>query len=285
MTRSFRSLVCTLALTFIVPTALHAQASEKDITKRLENLRSLPEAKHSAEIGKLALDIRALPAGLRKLQLADSLVHLSTEGDPGQQNLQDAATTLATALKENPIHGKDGKPASPYLELAKLVRYEGMTTDLTDPQYDQAQAILTANDADIEKADFTLTDMHNKKWTLSQLHGKIVMVNFWATWCPPCRAEMPNLNAIYNHFQPEGLVILSITDEEGIKVSSFLAQSGLTYPILLDPLGKIHKQFHIDGIPQSFVFDREGKLVARSIDMRTQRQFLNMLAKGGLKPM
>ena len=76
----------------------------------------------------------------------------------------------------------------------------------------------------------------------------------------------------------------SITNEELIKVGPFISQAGYTYPILLDPGRKVADQFHITGIPKSFVFDREGKLVAESVDMRTQQQFLHMLAKAGLKP-
>jgi thiol-disulfide isomerase/thioredoxin len=170
------------------------------------------------------------------------------------------------------------------MELAKLVRYERLTTDLKDPLLDKASQTLAANDAEIEKNDFTLKDIHGKKYTLSELRGKIVLVNFWATWCPPCRAEMPNLDVIYSHFQSQ-LVVLSISvDTELFKVGSFLAPTNYHPPVLLDTGGKVAKQFHVDGLPRTFVFNAEGKLVAQSIDMRTQRQFLEMLAAAGLHP-
>jgi peroxiredoxin len=172
----------------------------------------------------------------------------------------------------------------PYMDVAKLVRYEHVNTDLKDPLLDKAAQILAANDAEIEKVDFTLKDLHGKKYTLSELRGKIVLVNFWATWCPPCRAEMPDLDAIYTHFQSQGLVILSLSDEDPFKVSSFISPTNYHPPVLLDTGGKIAKQLHVDGIPKTFVFDREGKLVAQSIDMRTQHQFLMMLAAAGLHP-
>jgi thiol-disulfide isomerase/thioredoxin len=172
----------------------------------------------------------------------------------------------------------------PYMDLARLVRYEHVTATLDDPLFAKAAQVLAGEDADIEKADFTLKDLHGKKVTLSELRGKIVLVNFWATWCGPCRLEMPDLDALYTHFQPQGLVVLSITDEEPFKVSSFIGPTSYHPPVLLDPDGKVSKQFHIDGIPKSFVFNREGKLVAVAIDQRTQRQFLDMLSKTDLHP-
>ena len=170
----------------------------------------------------------------------------------------------------------------PYMDLARLVRYKQVTTDLKDPLLAKATDVFKANDADIQRADFTLKDLHGKKFTLSELHGKVVLLNFWATWCPPCRAEMPDLDAIYTHFQSQGLVVLSITNEDPFKVARFVEPSGYHPPVLLDSGGKVGHEFHVSGIPKSYVFDRDGKLVAQSIDECTQRQFLAMLAMAGL---
>jgi peroxiredoxin len=110
-----------------------------------------------------------------------------------------------------------------------------------------------------------------------------VLVNFWATWCPPCRKEMPDLEALYNRFKGDGLVVLAISDEDAAKVRPFIAERQVTYPILLDPGRKVSDLFQVEGIPKTFVYDREGKLVAQSIDMRTRKQFLRMLAETGLR--
>ena len=110
-----------------------------------------------------------------------------------------------------------------------------------------------------------------------------MLVNFWATWCPPCRKEMPDLEALYTRFKDQGFVILAISDEEAGKVQPFIAERKITYPVMLDPGRKVNELFQVEGIPKSFVYNREGKLVAQSIDMRTQGQFLQMLAQAGLQ--
>jgi peroxiredoxin len=132
--------------------------------------------------------------------------------------------------------------------------------------------------------DFKLTALDGKPLTLAALQGKVVLLNFWATWCGPCRLEMPELDTLYTHFQSQGLVVLSITDEDPFKVNSFIAPNGYHPPVLIDSKGEVHKQFHIEGIPRTFVINRDGKLVAEAIDQRTMRQFLVMLSKTDLHP-
>jgi thiol-disulfide isomerase/thioredoxin len=263
---------------------LRGQVSESKIESQIGKLRSLPDDKRPAATIQLAHDVQSLPAGPAKLRLADALSHLVTEGDQGDDALQAVADALAKSLAETPIPAKGDEPPMPYLDLARLARYEHVTVTLNDPLYAKAADVLAANDAGIEKVDFTLKDLHNKPWTLSQLRGKIVMVNFWATWCPPCRAEMPNLDMIYTHYQSQGLVILSITDENPFTVSRFLGPVNYHPPVLIDPDGAVHKLFHIAGLPKTYVFNREGKLVGVGIDQCTQRQFFGMLAAAGLQP-
>jgi peroxiredoxin len=283
MTLIHRTLLAAAVL--LAAPVLHAQASESAINKQLGNLRSLSADKRPAATVKLAADIRTLPAGASKVNLAYALANLVTEGDQGADARQAVADALSQALAQSPMPaGKNGQPPAPYMELASLVRYEDITETLDDPQFAKAGQILAANDDDVQKADFTLKDLHNKKVTLSELKGKIVVVSFWATWCPPCRAEMPDLDIIYTHFQSQGLVILSITSEDPFKVASTVNTWDYHPPILLDTGGKVAKQFHVEGIPRTFVFNREGKLVAQAIDQCTQQQFFKMLTKTDLHP-
>jgi peroxiredoxin len=142
---------------------------------------------------------------------------------------------------------------------------------------------LEADDHKRQQADFTLTDLEGKPWSLKSLQGKVVLVNFWATWCPPCRKEMPDLESLNKQFQKQGLVILAISDEDASKVKTFIAEQGISYAVLLDPGRKVNTLFHVMGIPKTFIYDRSGKLAAESIDMRTPKQLLGLLAQAGLE--
>jgi peroxiredoxin len=91
------------------------------------------------------------------------------------------------------------------------------------------------------------------------------------------------LEKLQRRFETQGLIILAISDEDPDKVKAYIAQGKYTYPILLDPGRTVNERFHIQGIPKSLVYDRTGKLVAQSPDMRTMGQFLDMLARAGLR--
>jgi peroxiredoxin len=272
-------------------------ADEKPIADQIHGLRGLADDVRAGTTKDLALKIRKLPATENKLRLAVGLAGLSTEGDFGHDTLQEVATTLAETVRERPVPWAEVKnsdatgnapaarePAHPYIELATLVRYEHVEAALNDEeQFRAAMARLEADDRKREHPEFTLKDLSGKTWTFSELRGKVVLVNFWATWCPPCRKEMPDLETLYGRFGSKGFVVLGISDEEVAKVEPFIRERKVSFPVLLDPGRKVNEMFVVEGIPKSFVYDREGKLVAQSIDMRTQKQFLEMLAKAGLE--
>ena len=256
---------------------------EKPIAEQIRGLRKLDDTVRVRVTKELALQIRQLPVVPNKLRLAGALANLSTEGDFGRDTLQEVTTTLAQALREQPPAGKVGQPDENYMELASLVRYEHMRAESDNPQFKEALARLEADDVKRQEADFRLTDLQGKEWHLRELKGKVVLVNFWATWCPPCRKEMPDLQALYDKYKDQGFVVLAIDDEEAAKVSPFITERNISYPVLLDPGRKVNEAFVVEGIPKSFVYDREGNLVAQSIDMRTRSQFQEMLAQAGLQ--
>jgi len=280
-----KRLAMLIALTLFVSTILFAQKQqivwsdqEKPIYDEIHDIRKVPDETRGQVTKELAIKIRQLPTAPNKLRLAVGLANRATEGDFGHDALQEVATTLADAIKE-----EQPKEQDPYLELASLVRYEHVDASLDSPQFSAAMSKLEADDRNRQSANFRLTDLQGKSWTLQDLKGKVVLLNFWATWCPPCRKEMPDLETLYQRFGSQGLVILGVSDEEATKVRPFIEQQKISYPVLLDSGRKVNELFQIEGIPKTFIYDREGKIVAQSIDMRTQKQFLEMLGKAGLQ--
>jgi len=274
----------TLLVSATMSYGLTGQAdTEKYIGQTLGKLRQMPDADRAVATKRLALLIRELPAGVRKVGLANSLANLATEGDFGRDTLQEVTTTLSQALAEAPKSGRNGEASPGYDELAQLAKYEQMKVTLKSAEYTAAVDQLNALDDQRKKVDFTLNDTQGNAWTLSSLKGKIVLVNFWATWCPPCRKEMPDLQVLYDRFKSKGFVILSISDEPAGTVNPFIADHKYTWPILLDPGRNVNSMYKVTGIPKSFLYNRQGQLVAQTIDMRTQAQFLALLGKVGLR--
>src|SRR3990172_7651973 len=109
--------------------------------------------------------------------------------------------------------------------------------------------------------DFTLDTLDGKKVTLSELRGKIVLINLWATWCPPCRAEMPALENAYEQYKDSGVVILglNVTNQDSEKdIPLFIDEFGLTFPILLDRDGSVSALYQLRGLPTTYFVNREG---------------------------
>jgi peroxiredoxin len=268
--------LCFLVLSSVAFAQQPESAAASAIRTRIGKLRTLGDESRAVETRKLALEIRGLPTAEDELALALNLSMLSTEGG-NPDTLREVGATVADGIRKIPSASDQA-----YDELARLVHYEGVDLRMDDPRFRQAMAVYEAKDRVREQSDFSLKDLSGKSWTLSGLRGKVVIVNFWATWCPPCRREMPDLEALYRRFSGEGLVVLAISDEEDAKVRPFIAAQKYSYPVLLDPGRVVNTRFEVQAIPVSLVYDRAGKLVAQSSDMRTMDGFLGMLKRAGL---
>ena len=107
--------------------------------------------------------------------------------------------------------------------------------------------------------DFSIGSLAGGNLALSDFAGEVVIMNFWATWCPPCRAEMPGLNRFYETHRGKGLVLLAINVEEGVElVRPFIQNNNFTFPVLLDEQGRVAQQYSTRSYPTTFIIDREG---------------------------
>ena len=134
--------------------------------------------------------------------------------------------------------------------------------------------------------DFTLTDQYGNSHTLSDYKGKTVFLNFWATWCPPCRAEMPDIQKIYDSYKENGddsLVVLGVASpgqgQEGSleEVAGFLEENGYTYPVLMDTTGEQFAAYGVYALPTTFMIDRDGNVFGYVSGQLTEEIMLDII--------
>jgi len=146
---------------------------------------------------------------------------------------------------------------------------------------------LRSEPAPVEDAiapDFKLFNLDSEEVHLGELNGQPVLINFWATWCAPCRIEMPAIQNRYEKFAEDGLVVLAVNfDEPKENVLSFAEEFGLTFEVLLDPGGEIQRSYRIRGYPTSFFIDSNGVIRVLHIGLMTEGQMDGYLAEIGLE--
>lgn len=121
----------------------------------------------------------------------------------------------------------------------------------------------------IKAIDFTLTDINGKSHTLSAYKDKIVMLNFWASWCPPCREEMPSMQKMYDNWDKNKFILLAVNVDEGReKVKEFAKKNSYTFPILIDSDRMVSKKYEVSGIPTTYLIDEKGRILQRVVGSR-----------------
>lgn len=144
----------------------------------------------------------------------------------------------------------------------------------------------------VEAPDFTLVDQFGEEHKLSDYKGKVVFLNFWATWCPPCREEMPDIEALYKEYgeNSEDLVILSVAnpktkdnpnnnDKTIEEVTKFMEDNGYSYPTLMDTTGDVLLQYYITAFPTTFMIDREGRVIGYASGALTKDIMKNIITQ------
>ncbi|GBU28046.1 thiol-disulfide oxidoreductase ResA [Treponema sp. R8-4-B8] len=118
----------------------------------------------------------------------------------------------------------------------------------------------------IDPIDFNLPLLDGTKISLSQFKGKVIFLNFWATWCGPCRSEMPSMEAVYKRLKDKGFEILAINlGDSRSEVSAFMNEYKLSFPAILDEKSATGYHYNVQAIPTTYIIDRRGLIVARII--------------------
>jgi peroxiredoxin len=135
--------------------------------------------------------------------------------------------------------------------------------------------------------DVTVKNLRGESVLLSQYRGKVVMLNFWATWCPPCRAEMPSMERLFQQMQGEAFVLLAVnTEAQGAQnVPNFLKRSPYSFPMLLDPDALAQIAYGVYRFPETFIINKDGTILnhvlgGREWDDSSMVDYLKFLSKG-----
>src|SRR6516164_9580835 len=115
--------------------------------------------------------------------------------------------------------------------------------------------------------DFALKDLKGDEISLASLRGKVVFLNIWATWCAPCREEMPSIESLYKDFKAnKDFVVLAVSqDTDGTAVRPFIEKNHLQFTVLLDPRNEVGEHYDVNGIPETFIIGRDGRIVAHHV--------------------
>lgn len=109
--------------------------------------------------------------------------------------------------------------------------------------------------------DFTLGTLQGANMRLQEQRGNVVLVNFWATWCGPCREEMPHLNRLYEKYRASGFTVMAVSiDDDPAKAASMASKLGLNFPVLFDAEKKVSRQYDLKAMPYTVIVDRDGRV-------------------------
>jgi thiol-disulfide isomerase/thioredoxin len=162
----------------------------------------------------------------------------------------------------------------------ELFVFDPSKTQAKDRREQQQKAAVTT--AGSEAPDFTLRDLEGKEVRLSELRGKAVLLDFWATWCAPCRAVMPVVELLHREFKDKGLAVFGVDDEDPQVVGKFLQKFGYTLPTLLDPDKQVASKFEVGGIPTTILIDKQGKIALFKIESGTYEELRDALRAQGI---
>jgi peroxiredoxin len=248
-------------------TGVKFTASDSDANARLEQLQQGWRA------DGLAVDQTLASAGLARQDLLAEIKRLLViETYLKQVSASQGSTAWLAAQRSKAQVGIYADLSAPVAQVSTPVSVTQAASPTPAPTQSASTQAPTVGSAPGQLAfDFSLSDVNGQRIKLSDLHGHPVVINFWATWCPPCRQEAPALQAAYQRYRDRGVIWLGVDLREDAKeVLKFASQFSLTYPLLLDGDGVVSDRYQVRGIPTTVFLDTEGVIRARHVGPLTE---------------
>ncbi|MBZ5636942.1 MAG: TlpA family protein disulfide reductase [Acidobacteriia bacterium] len=240
--------------------------------------RDLPLEKRAALIPHAVEALRLIPLPSDELPPAENLLDIVDA-----VAWTDGSVIKPVVAEYLDVTQKTGRHPGQYHWIARDERGGKFALDSDDPSLLAMRTIIDLEEAVLPNYDFTLTDLDGKARRLSEQRGKIVLLNFWATWCGPCRAEMPLLDKTNQDWAAKGLAMFNITDETAETVTSFLRQFKYSLPVMLDNSRKVFDRYDVLGIPRTYILDRSGQIFATLPEAFTEAELDRVLKSAGLE--
>ena len=167
------------------------------------------------------------------------------------------AETSQSGADSTPVPATDGTPVA---EKVSRTAAPGSVNEML------LKAGFAVPKAEIDASDFTLQSLDGKSASLASYKGSLVFLSFWATWCGPCKQELPSVEALYEKLKGKGFLIVAVdVMEENKTVAAFVKANRMTFPVLLDADGKVGGEYDARSIPTNYILDRTGKILARVV--------------------
>lgn len=195
------------------------------------------------------------------------------------------ASTVTASATESATERKTPRWVKYILIIAFAIGVGGLVTEqeIEVPLVKGGEKLAPASEVGIKVGmlapDFALLDLEGNEVKLSDFRGQTVMINFWATWCPPCRDEMPLMEAAYREKADQGFVVLAVSmDDDHNEVTQFVRDHGLTFPVVLDEGRRVSLLYRVRSIPTTFIVDKDGAIRDIQVGAMDRKLILKKLA-------